>query len=471
MPLPRNFLFTEMTAEVLTAGREFDGLVPLDAVRDMYGHPVTIKQDELPTYLANTRAAIEATRSESGELVGLPIDAAGHDKGDGAGWIQGIELVGGNLLRLLPSWTEIGVELISKSIRRFFSPTVDTVNKVILGGSLTNWPASRNKKGHTLLRPIELSANLYTKDLADESLDEKTMNVRRAFYDAMATPDLAEPYICEVFDGYVIVRAGDALYRVDYTEGENGIQFAARADWAEVKQAFVEAAWDTVRGWFGKLTRPAAKPAQSKEGVIEMEITLEKLQELITNTVKGLLPAQPAPQPDPAKPALPADLASLFNIDGLSEAAKAERKKELKTYLDQVRLQADLEYRAELSRLQRETSVTELAQRVVGGTEDAPRGLRGVSVDELRSHLLKMDPDEAKWWGELIESNVKDGLMTFDEIGHGRGVKHLRQVPADYIEALQNVINAGNSVAEFFNLTGIGSPDEYDLSQFKAKEK
>ena len=41
---------------------------------------------------------------------------------------------------------------------RFFSSTIDLGRMTILGGSLTNWPATRDvKSGRTLLRPIELS--------------------------------------------------------------------------------------------------------------------------------------------------------------------------------------------------------------------------------------------------------------------------------------------------------------------------
>jgi hypothetical protein len=42
---------------------------------------------------------------------------------------------------------------------------VDTENKTILGGSLTNWPASRNAKGQILLRPVELSQSIKEIDM------------------------------------------------------------------------------------------------------------------------------------------------------------------------------------------------------------------------------------------------------------------------------------------------------------------
>lgn len=150
-----NIAFIELS---LADGRPFDALAA-GTFTDMLGRVVTIEPDALPAIVANTLAAIESARTESGELVGLPIDARGHDKGDGAGWIIGAEMAG-DVVRLAPRWTEIGLELIGKGIRRLFSATVDLGQKVILGGTLTNWPAVRAKDGRMLLRPIELSHDL-----------------------------------------------------------------------------------------------------------------------------------------------------------------------------------------------------------------------------------------------------------------------------------------------------------------------
>lgn len=136
----------------------FDALVAGKYI-DMLGRAVEFKAGDLEAYVNNTRAAIEATRGESGEVAGLPIDARNHDKQDAAGWIVAIELVG-NVIRVLPKWTDLGKDLISRNIQRFFSATVDVKNRVVLGGTLTNWPALRNEKGQIQLRPIELSESL-----------------------------------------------------------------------------------------------------------------------------------------------------------------------------------------------------------------------------------------------------------------------------------------------------------------------
>lgn len=252
----------------LANGRSFDAMVPGTFV-DMLGRTVTFKKTELEKYVENTKGAIAATSTESGEVVGLPIDAKGHDKGDGAGWIVDVTLEGGKV-RLVPKWTEIGLELITKGIRRFFSPTIDTANKVILGGTLTNWPATRDKGGRILLRPIELeNPDLLAIDEHSEfakvkvSLDEQLSAIRDKFYsdfrpdvNKQAIPIDDQPYIVNIFPDRVIVRSGPKYFSVPYSQEEDGdMTFAGKEDWKEVRQSWVEAAmarmvqaWEQVIG-------------------------------------------------------------------------------------------------------------------------------------------------------------------------------------------------------------------------------
>ena len=151
-----HFVYAELSD---ATDKPFDGF-SVGEFTDMNGTKRKFTEDELDEYLTNTQAAIDATKTESGAIVGLPIDAKGHDKSDAAGFMVGIER-DGTRLRVKPEWNDIGRDVIGKRIRRWFSATVDTANKVILGGSLTNWPATRSANGRVLLRPIELSSNLF----------------------------------------------------------------------------------------------------------------------------------------------------------------------------------------------------------------------------------------------------------------------------------------------------------------------
>lgn len=167
----QDFSFTELTE---LAAKAIDGLAANDddPYISMHGEEVYIKSGDLAAYIENTQAIIESTKTESGEIVGLPIDLESHNHKGGAGWIVGLELDNARkVVRFLVNWTEKGVELIKGNLSRFFSPSVDTENKIILGGSLTNWPASRNAKGQILLRPVELSQSIKEIDMEKTLLE------------------------------------------------------------------------------------------------------------------------------------------------------------------------------------------------------------------------------------------------------------------------------------------------------------
>jgi hypothetical protein len=171
------FIFAELKGDVSAA---FDGLPATDTLgyplTDMRGNKVEIKKEDLSVLLENTQLAIESTRTESGEVVGLPIDLNNHDHQGGAGWIVGVELDAiRNVIRFIPRWTQAGLDLIKNDIRRFFSATFDPINRVIHGGSLTNSPATKNKRGQYLLRPIELSENLFVEEKQMEEKIDKTL--------------------------------------------------------------------------------------------------------------------------------------------------------------------------------------------------------------------------------------------------------------------------------------------------------
>jgi len=168
------FVFAELKGDASAA---FDGLPATDTLgyplTDMRGNKVEIKKEDLPQLLENTQLAIESTRTESGEVVGLPIDLNNHDHQGGAGWIVGVELDAmRNVLRFIPRWTQAGLDLIKNDIRRFFSATFDPINRVIHGGSLTNSPATKNKRGQYLLRPIELSDTLFVEEKMQETINK-----------------------------------------------------------------------------------------------------------------------------------------------------------------------------------------------------------------------------------------------------------------------------------------------------------
>ena len=160
----RNFAYTDLSLGDIT--RPFDGMAAGRFI-DMWGRETVFLPEELPEYVRNTKLALASTMDANGQVVGFPIDGMNHDNGIAAGWIIDANLAAGrDVIEFTPRWNERGRGSIGADEMRFFSPTVDVEAKVIIGGSLTNWPATRTSNHQILLRPVELSAQMQTYDAA-----------------------------------------------------------------------------------------------------------------------------------------------------------------------------------------------------------------------------------------------------------------------------------------------------------------
>jgi hypothetical protein len=86
-----------------------------------------------------------------------------HNGGEAAGWIIDVnQAPGRNVIEFTPRWNMNGAAAIGSDTMRYFSPTIDIEHKTIIGGSLTNWPATRTPEHQILLRPVELSSQMQT---------------------------------------------------------------------------------------------------------------------------------------------------------------------------------------------------------------------------------------------------------------------------------------------------------------------
>jgi hypothetical protein len=442
----RETLYTELTA--LIDGKPFDGFTHSQGEKfiDMLGRELEVKRSELKIYLENTLSAIEATRGEDGELVGLPIDAANHDHGDAAGWIVGAELVG-DIIRLIPRWTSLGLEKVGEGLRRMFSPSVDPVRKFIAGGSLTNWPGALNMKtGNVLLRPIELSQGFYVAEKTKGESLVATVN------------DVMDVATTTTDEGAVFVATSD---ETQLSSDSNSLSIEPQEQ--EVLQEETEV----------------------QEGVLSMEITEEKLAELIEAKVTaGVESAQ--------KKVLQPDL----NGDSATELSKDESAVELTNILKALG-QEDFEEKAteeltqfflekeeamrerasqmavmKLANIRRESNIAEFSQAVTGGTNDHPRGLP-VPADRINAFLLSLKPDQATEAQEIFESIQHGGLVEFNAKGHNGRRKGIAELDADMSKLLTEWVENGGNMSEFFktNADVLGDIEQYNLSVFNEKGK
>lgn len=100
------------------------------------------------------------------------------------------------------------------------------------------------KQGYEKPRAIAIChAQLAPKEKKKSvNLTERIDAVRNAFYSAFRRPEpMSEPYPTDVFDDYIIAQDGETYWRVPYTTGKDGIEFAGRDKWEKVEQEYVPA--------------------------------------------------------------------------------------------------------------------------------------------------------------------------------------------------------------------------------------
>ncbi len=104
-----------------------------------------------------------------------------------------------------------------------------------------------------------------------------------------------------------------------------------------------------------------------------------------------------------------------------------------------------------------------MSTKLTGGTDEAPRGLR-VASEELQKWLLRLEPDEAKFFVDLMGRTQKEGFIEFAELGHGKNLTGRVPLP----EAWVAMLDAGKiKVADLSDpLLGLGDVSQYDLSKW-----
>jgi len=207
MPMHKDFLFFDLDG--LTPGKPFPGFA-VGTFADRIGREVSFAAKDLPVFLVNTLARIQEYKTKN--MPGLPIDARNHDRADAAGWIVGAEqgeVTDSNgesvaVLSIVAEWTKLGVGLIKDKIQANFSPNVDLVNKVIVGGSLTNWPATVDEKGIPLFTAIELADGIkHFEMIAAENEPVQAIEEEPNESDEVLTMNITKDDLAELVAGQV----------------------------------------------------------------------------------------------------------------------------------------------------------------------------------------------------------------------------------------------------------------------------
>jgi hypothetical protein len=266
-------------------------MAALDDAVDAHGRKLSVKPEDLPVYVENTKSVLESTRDSAGNIVGLPIDLRNHDHQGGAAWLVGLELdKARNVIQFVLNWTEAGIKLVQENISRYFSPSFDDVNKIILGGSLTNWPASVNKRGEMLLRPVELSKSLTIQEnknmtvepiVPEKGLMDFLKDLPKQIAEAM-NPKKPETQVSELSNATItqLLQTPEAIAEL----GKQAEAKAAEMARASLRQKHVVEFASTVVG--GTPSRPIGLGVRSDE-IVELLLSLPEKQSLAVEKLLG----------------------------------------------------------------------------------------------------------------------------------------------------------------------------------------
>lgn len=371
---------------------------------------VTITNEDLAEIVANTQLVLSSTADKNGNVVGLPIDAQRHDNGDGAGWMISLRLADDGRIKARPSWTKIGRELIGEGIRRFFSATVDLRRKIVKGGTLTNWPATRGKRGEVLLAPIELeSPNLMV--MRDVSRDDG--NQLRSLYERLGVgvDDMPE---------YIL---------------EGGNHMPKKND---------------------------------KDGTVISPLILsdEDRALLVKNLVAELSPLfelSAGGNDDDADDGN--DGAAIVNLSDVRERMMAKQKAAIQA--EYARLQQGQEAMLSdlMQQMRHDQEIAEFSDAVTNGK--GGEGGLPIPRAELTAFLGKLGPGLYKEAKDIFDRIVENGLVQFEADGHGKRVKGVTKLDERIAVQLREHVSEGGTIDAFFSVAQLGDPAEYDLAEFE----
>lgn len=473
----REIMFVELAnPDILTSGKPFEGLTHGTFV-DMRGNRAKITKSALKQIVENTKQLISTTKTDSGELVGLPVDAQNHDNGDGAGWIKDVNLSESeDHILFSVDWTEVGYSLISKKIRRWFSATVSLTQKKIFGGTLTNWPAVRAKDGSHLLQPIELSQNMFELAEGGATTLQQIREIQFEFFESYDWWSYSISDI-DLEENYLIARTGGKDYRVLFEFTDKGkVKLADEDSWKRVRNNWIDVVSDFADNLFNKQAPTKSKEEiEDTEELIMNDETRQEIQGLIsealtplTELVSSLTPRQDPPADDetPAPNGNRDILNQIVNLDGMTEELGAEIQTLLMEQVDNIQRMATADFAKKLAETKREGLTVELCNDLTQGTEDTPRGI-AVDGDELKKHLMQLDQEQYQYFTGLLKSIWRSGFVEYAELGHQKDMQGTVQLP-DY---LASQLRAGEITLDDLKdpilAPSVGDLSQYDLSEFK----
>jgi hypothetical protein len=376
---------------------------------------IEVKKADLKDYFKNTNALIKA-RQAKGEP-GIPIDAKNHNMGDAAGWVtalamgEEIDSLGKTIdvIKFQPKWTSLGVEVLSEKLVTNFSATFNMDRKVILGGSLTNWPATKDKNGIPIFSAVKL--------------DQSGAPLER-FRDGVAN----------LFEELVTKFTNDN--NNNQTDGGNTMPENITLDSLD----------EDARA---SLVREAQELALA-------ELGLEGNSDEIMEQLRGSLDTTV--------------LTSLTGTD-LMDGIMAQLAVAVDNQVAQLKQDADRMISERIAEMNEKRELAAFCANVTAGTPAVPFGLR-MDRAKLLENLDALPSDVRKSVMGILSEVWENGRVDYSELGHSGNRNFGTEVLAPEIAAqLQSHLDEGASIEEFFAAAGedLNPMENYDLRAFEAK--
>lgn len=213
-------------------------------------------------------------------------------------------------------------------------------------------------------------------------------------------------------------------------------------------------------------TQPAAEPDLAE---LRQQDRAELKQEVRDEVLAELAPGD-ADDPDDAMKRLKErlNLEAFADVADLSQARESlltEMQGALKAEYERMQAQAGSMLREMMAQMKRDQRIADLSARWTGGTNEYPHGLP-VGREEMETFLSKLNTPQREAAESIFGRIWENGLVEFDELGHGKEVKQRQPVPEYVRPALQQAVANGTDLKAFFDAAGLGDVDRYDLSEF-----
>jgi hypothetical protein len=197
----------------------------------------------------------------------------------------------------------------------------------------------------------------------------------------------------------------------------------------------------------------------------------DELQEFVRTEMREALQgvlreAVPSPDGDKGAGGQAFDIMQILELAETKDDMVAEFKQYFIDQHEAMQHEAKREAVRQIALVRRESHIAELCHKVIGGTDDNPRGIPA-NENDLKEFLMRLPEADLEFAQRLLRDIHEKGLHEFTELGHGRQLRNLQKVPAEIAPLLKDALDKGATAEEFFTAAEMGSADQYDLSAFE----